>query len=133
MNEVTAKLGVVGVLCLLCCGAGCTVGHFFGGSGAWIGAVVGVSVPALTFGSAWTWQLLQDWRFSRSQQQAGSATRAGRRSCPRLEHLSGDLWCDLGQRRARIAELAFAYEDIASDHAEHFCQATYKRCPLYHA
>jgi hypothetical protein len=51
--------------------------------------------------------------------------------CPRSEYLDRDYWCDLGDKRIRIAHLAYSYGDIASDHAERVCKGGYKRCPLY--
>lgn len=53
--------------------------------------------------------------------------------CPNSEYLGGGYWCDLGQERVRITNLAFTYPDIKPDHVEKVCQGNYTKCPLYQA
>jgi len=53
--------------------------------------------------------------------------------CPNSEFLSGGYWCDLGQERVRITNLAFTYPEIKPDHVERVCNGKYKSCPLYQA
>ncbi len=52
-------------------------------------------------------------------------------TCPNSEYLDHDYWCDLGDRRVRISQLAFSYQDIAADHAQRVCNGNYTGCPLY--
>lgn len=54
-------------------------------------------------------------------------------SCPNLETLSGEFWCDMGQQRVKIAHLAFSYADVRSDHVERICKGKYASCPIYQA